>query len=258
MLYVLPIEVAGKEKIIFHVFIGNEVTGNSIRKIEIIFRSVSIFVPVHKHLTQSLGQTLVAGMLMKTDALADWTTLKHHCHWRDNFWYRIVVLHQARRETLKPVRINRRWWSSSSSSTDKSMVDIVVGESSVLPWSPLRVKTLHGVFCVCVCLCDSISSSLMKSWREGIIYGVLNVGCTFGTEKGLDLCKKWIWRKWEDEWVFKTVTAVNKGGIWLWFWRKKRQLGERSINVGRVRRAPWNDPNPFVFCRFPSFFQNVI
>ena len=76
----LPIKVSSEKKIVFHVFIGNKVTRNSIGKIKLVLRGDSIFVSVHKHLPESLCKAMIASMLMETDALADRTAFKRHSH----------------------------------------------------------------------------------------------------------------------------------------------------------------------------------
>ena len=88
---VLPIKVSSK-KIVFHIFIGNEVTRNSIGKIKIVLRGDYIVVAVHKHFPESLCKAIVACMLMETDALADRTAFKHHSDWGDEAGNKIIII----------------------------------------------------------------------------------------------------------------------------------------------------------------------
>lgn len=90
--YILPIKVSNEKKIVFHIFIRNEVTGNSIRKIKILLRK--IIVPpfsLHKHLPESLSKAMVACMVMETDALTYGTAFKHHRHWWHDSGNKIII-----------------------------------------------------------------------------------------------------------------------------------------------------------------------
>ena len=92
--YVLPIKVAGEEKIVFHVLVGNEVAGNSVGQIELVVASSSADVgaaAVDEHLAESPGEALVAGVAVEADAVADRAALEHDGNRRHHGGDEVIV-----------------------------------------------------------------------------------------------------------------------------------------------------------------------